>query len=381
MPLRIACIISTMQPGGAQRVIAQICDFLAARGNEVSLITLEPEGTPSFFPLSAAVRPLYLGRTSEASAGFGRVRRISGWVRSIRQALVHLRPDVVISFIDLTNVMVLLASRSLGIPVIVSERIDPHHHNVGRAGTLLRRLTYPWADRIVVQTERAARFFSTYPASQLAVLANPVPPAQAYASPGGPAGIGRLRILGVGRLDPQKGYDRLVTAFRSLALRFPDWDVALFGQGPETQKLRAEISACGLASRIVISPPTRDVPAELAASHIFAFPSRYEGFPNALAEAMAAGLPCVAYREVSGVEDLIVAGESGLLVDQGASEDDASEALARALASLMRSAELRQRLGDAARQRVERFAPELMLHKWERLIVDVLDERGRIRPS
>ena len=96
--------------------------------------------------------------------------------------MIATKPDVVISFIDLTNVMVLLATRGLGLPVIVSERIDPHHHAIGRVGTALRRLTYPKADRVVVQTTRAARYFAAIPAARLITLANPVPPACHQAS-------------------------------------------------------------------------------------------------------------------------------------------------------------------------------------------------------
>lgn len=375
-PLRIAFIISTMQPGGAQRVIAQICNFLSARNHAISLVTLESEGTPSFFPIASDVKQLFLGRKSEASAGLGRVRRILGWVSAIRNALIDIRPDVVVSFIDLTNVMTLMAVRGLRVPTIVSERIDPHHHDVGRAGAGLRRLLYPYADRIVVQTERAARYFQSYQASKLVVLANPVPPATLRAAPGTPLANGRFRIIGVGRLDRQKGFDRLATAFCALAGKHPDWDVALYGQGPEAERLNGIIADSGLASRFAIYPPTRTISAELAASHIFAFPSRYEGFPNALAEAMAAGLPSVAFREVSGVEDLIASDESGMLIDQGGNESSAAASLAVALDGLMNSGQLRTRLGEAACSRVELFAPEPMLLRWEQLIREVGGEYG-----
>ncbi len=212
-------------------------------------------------------------------------------MRTIRRAIVSVRPDVVISFIDLTNVTVLMATRGLGVPVIVSERIDPHHHAIGRLANALRRITYPSAARIVVQTERAAQFFTGYPASKLVILANPVPAATAHARPAESLSNGRWRIIGVGRLDPQKGFDLLVKAFARLAARFPEWDVVIFGQGPERAALLAAVEAHGLTGRFEVAAPTTQVAAELAASHVFAFPSRYEGFPNALAEAMVAGLP------------------------------------------------------------------------------------------
>ena len=175
-PLHIACVIYSMEPGGAQRVMAQLLAHFVGQGHQATLITFETSADQSFFPLDERVRVLPLGRVSEGG-GLGRMGRVIGWVRNIRRAVIATKPDVVISFIDLTNVMVLLATRGLGLPVIVSERIDPHHHAIGRVGTALRRLTYPNADWVVVQTNRAAQYFAAFPRTRLITLANPVPQA------------------------------------------------------------------------------------------------------------------------------------------------------------------------------------------------------------
>ena len=116
-----------MMPGGAQRVIAQLCDHFVAHGHDTTLVTLEPESAEIFFPVSDGVRLMPLGRIS-GPVRIGRVWRTAKWLRRIRRAIVSIRPDVVISFIDLTNILVLMATRGLDVPVIVSERNDPHHH-------------------------------------------------------------------------------------------------------------------------------------------------------------------------------------------------------------------------------------------------------------
>ena len=364
-----------MQAAGAQRVMAQLVNHLAGRGHDVSLVTFEEAGDPTFFELADGVRRIRLGRQPEGPR-LNRLRRLARWISGIRRAIRQIKPDVVLSFIDLTNVMTLLATRGLGVSVVVSERIDPHHHPIGPTGNILRRMTYPRAKRIVVQTSRAARFFADAPPSQCVTLANPVPPAKLKAQVAIANNLGRWRILGLGRLNRQKGFDLLIPAFARIAARNPDWDVAIFGQGPEQSALQAEIDRAGLSGRITLNPPTHAVAEELAAAHIFAFPSRYEGFPNALAEAMAAGLPAVAFADVSGVEDLIAHGASGLLAEWGAAPDTAIQAFTTHLAALMANPDLRQQLGEAAVHRTEAFEPQRMLSEWEEMIAQVVETGG-----
>lgn len=376
-PLRVACVIAGMQAGGAERVMAQLCNHLARKGHEVTLVTLTPASEEPFYIVADAVQRSPLGRFVEG-AGFARMVRVVAWIVALRRALAALRPDVVISFVDLTNVMVLLATARLKLPVIVSERIDPaaHAYRLSRVEQLLRRLTYPHASRIVVQTHRSARFFDRSLAQKIVTIPNPVPPADLTAKPDKPLPDGRFRIIGIGRLDHQKGFDVLIDGFARLADRFPDWDVVIFGNGPDRASLLKKIDAHGLAGRIRLMGISTDVASELARSHLMAFPSRYEGFPNALAEAMAIGLPAVVFENVSGVEDLIISGESGILVRSAQVQpENSAELFAEGLAQLMASAELRCQMGTAAKARTDIFAPDTVFGEWDKLIATTLCRR------
>lgn len=369
-PLRVACVIAGMQAGGAERVMAQLCNYLAQKGHEVTLVTLTPASEKSFYVVSDAVRRLYLGRSTEGT-GLARIVRVARWIAALRRTLAGLQPDVVISFVDLTNVMVLLATAGLKLPVIVSERVDPtaHAYRLSRFDRVLRRLTYPKASRIVVQTRRAARFFDPSLAEKVVAIPNPVPPNDLAAHPGEPFPDGRFRIIGIGRLDHQKGFDILIDSFAKLAVSFPNWDVVVFGQGSDRSALLDQVKVHGLEGRIRLMGISTDITAEILRSHLLAFPSRYEGFPNALAEAMAAGLPAVAFDNVSGVEDLVVSGESGILVHSGQTpSENPAELFAEGLAQLMTSADLRCQMGTAAKIRTDIFTPETVLREWDKLI-------------
>jgi glycosyltransferase involved in cell wall biosynthesis len=171
----------------------------------------------------------------------------------------------------------------------------------------------------------------------------------------------------VGRLEQrQKGLDRMIDAFRLIADDYPDWDLTLVGEGPDRGALEERVAQLGLDGRVALPGAVADIDRELAAAHLMAFPSRYEGFPNALAEGLAAGLPAVGYAGVSGVEELIVDGQTGLLVR----EEEGHHGLARALSEVMRDAPRRALMGEAARRHVTQWSPERVLGEWERVLAE-----------
>jgi glycosyltransferase involved in cell wall biosynthesis len=361
-----------MQAGGAERVMAQLCNHLAAKHHDVTLVTLTPTLGGPFYDLAEPVRLLPIEHPT-ANKELGRIIRVFGRIMALRRALATLRPDVVISFVDLTNVMVLLATAGLKLPVIVSERIDPgaYTHRLSRIDRALRYLTYPRASWIVVQTKRAARFFDTRQNSKIVTIPNPVPATDLAAQPDRPSPEGRFRIICVGRLDHQKGFDILIESFLRVAHEFPIWDVVIFGEGSDRSALLTQIQAYGLENRVKLMGISRDVASEMVRAHIIAFPSRYEGFPNALAEAMAVGLPAIAFNGVSGVEDLIIDDETGLLIDWDQSKPESPiPPFVDGLRKLMTEAELRMRLGAGGKIRVQQYSPEIILKQWQQLITE-----------
>jgi glycosyltransferase involved in cell wall biosynthesis len=279
-----------------------------------------------------------------------------------------LTPDVVVSFMIGINVTTLVSCRGLGVPVVVSERIDPSVHDIGLFKKFARTCTYPLARLIVVQTRRIATYFPLSLQPKIRIVGNAIVPASVMAQPFGTDSNGRKRIVAVGRCDPQKGFDRLIDAFALIADDNPDWDVVMVGDGPERLKLEDRVRRRGLETRIYITGFVSDVYQELSAAQLIAFPSRNEGFPNALAEGLAVGLPAVGYKGVSGVEDLIIEGTTGLLVDP----KDETAGLARALSTLMADAHLRVGLGNAALRHIVQWTPDRMFALWDEVLKEAV---------
>ncbi len=370
--MRVLCLIPAMAgPGGAERTMAYLLAHLAER-HAVALLTLERPDVPSFYPLPEQIAQIRIDKLG--GRGIKRLFRVLSRPLRIRREVRALAPDVVVSFMDTMNVTTLIGCLGLGIPIVVSERNDPALHRIGRAKEAVRDLTYPLARLVVAQTRRVAGYFPASLQPKLRIVANPVPAASTQAQPDRPNAEGRMHIIAVGRFERHKGFDRLIEAFARIAAERPDWDLVIIGEGPARATLEALIREHGLERRIQLPGVVKDVFRELAASHLMAFPSSYEGFPNALAEGLAVGLPAIGQAGVSGVEDLIVEGKTGVLVNA----KGGSGAWAAALSALMGDARRRAELGQAARKHVGQWAPYKILGLWEAVLVEAAGSRPNL---
>jgi GalNAc-alpha-(1->4)-GalNAc-alpha-(1->3)-diNAcBac-PP-undecaprenol alpha-1,4-N-acetyl-D-galactosaminyltransferase len=362
--MRVLCMVPTMSgPGGAERIMSYLVAHLAQR-HDVTLLTLDRPDALSFYPVPDSVRRVGIDKLGRR--GIRRLVRVLSRPLRIRRDVRALNPDIVVSFMDTMNVTALISCVGLGVPVIVSERNDPALNRIGRLKELLRDRIYPLARCVVMQTNRAARYFPPGIQPKLRVIPNPVPPSPLCAQPDQANAQGRWRVIAVGRLEQQKGFDLLIEAFGRIAHERLEWDLVIFGEGSERARLEASVERLDLDGRVWLPGIVTEMSAELAASHLMAFPSLYEGFPNALAEGLAVGLPAVGYRDVSGVEDLIIDGDTGLLVNSS----EGVPSLASGLSALMKDARLRRRLGEAARKHVARWAPRDVLAEWESVLVE-----------
>ena len=362
--MHVLCMIPTMAgPGGAERTMSYLVNDLVKR-HAVTLLTLDGPDARSFYPLSGSLQQVRLDKLG--GRGFGRLLRLLSRPYRIRREMRSRGPDVIVSFMDTMNVTAIISCLGLGLPIVVSERNDPALNRLGYFKELLRDRLYWLAREVVTQTGRAASYFPPALQTKIKVIPNAVPFCALRAGPDKPNAKGRWRVIAVGRLEQQKGFDQLIEAFAAVADAEPDWDLTIIGEGTQRSRLDRLIKKFNLEQRVAMVGIVREVWPELAASHIMAFPSRYEGFPNALAEGLAVGLPAVAYHGVSGVEDLVIHGKTGLLVDLS----DGSSGLARALSVLMNDARLRYALGNAAREHVARWSPREVLPLWEKTLIE-----------
>lgn len=359
--MRITMVIHSLSPGGAERVMVLLANGLLTRKHQITICTLGFGIEDCIYPLDPGVGllPLGLNRLPQHKGRFWTLLHVFELIRGLRRHLRTTRPDVVIAFITETNIFTLHATLGLGIPTIISERCDPAITPLRRLWKVARQLTYPLASALVVQSEEVRAWFSPLIRRRTRVISNPVLPAPRSRPDQGHTGPSR-RLIAVGRLVHQKGFDLLLEAFGRLASAHPEWILEIWGEGPLRRDLEALRDRLGLQSRVSFPGLTEDIHARYAQADMFVLSSRYEGFPNALCEAMANGLAVVATSCSGGVRDILRPGVDGLLVPP-----DDVDALERALGEALTSAALRAALGSQAKCVVERFGLDSILDGWE----------------
>lgn len=365
-----------MESGGAERVAANLVNAWAAQGSEVTLLVTFSGRGECFYTLAEQVKLIYLADLLPMS-GNGRGRNYWRRFSVLRRLIREMRPDVMVSFLTNVNVAAILASLGLPCRVIVSERVFPPRFPVGPVWTVLRRLTYPLAAQVVMQTrEGLAWLTSRIPGARGAVIPNPVQYPMQKGAPVLPAddrgGAGRRLLLAVGRLDRQKGFDLLIEAFSDLAIRNPSWDLVILGEGVERGALERRIEALGLQGRAMLPGQAGNVGDWYARADLYVMTSRFEGFPNTLLEAMAHGCAVVSYDCDTGPRDIIRHGEDGLLVSPAGDV----AALTYALARLMGDDAQRIRMATRAVEVRQRYSMESVLALWDALLVDVASAAG-----
>ncbi|WP_397474831.1 glycosyltransferase family 4 protein [Pusillimonas sp.] len=360
--MKILFLVSSLNTGGAERVATTLASAWVARGDEVTLVSTYPRRGECFYPLDPDVKLVWMADYLK-----GTRNRLGVTVAKLRVMRAMMRdeaPDVVISFLTNVNVMALLAHSGLNVPIIVCERTSPiAATNSGLLLRTLRRFTYPRANVVTVQAESSVEPFKRMVPGirRLEVVSNPLPPELLLRSPQGVSTTQRKRLMAMGRLVPNKQFDVLIEVFSLLASRHPDWDLVIWGDGPMRDLLLTQVHRLGMAERISLPGRSNTPWDELAAADAFALTSAVEGFPNVLLEAMALGLPCIAFDCPSGPADMTRHGQDALLVPLG---DVAG--LSKGLEQLMQDPELRAKLGRRGAESVRtRYALPRVLERWD----------------
>jgi GalNAc-alpha-(1->4)-GalNAc-alpha-(1->3)-diNAcBac-PP-undecaprenol alpha-1,4-N-acetyl-D-galactosaminyltransferase len=357
--MKITLVIYGLGGGGAERVMSILANYWVSHGWDVTLIMLVAPTQTSFYQLDPRIKIESLGIAGNSANLFAAMKNTWRRIKILRQAIIASQPNVVISFMNSVNVNTILACWGLNIPTIVSEHTYPGSNlDVNKIWQLLMKWSYHHADLVTVLTQNALPFYPAEQGYRTIVMPNPVmtPPPVAVTKRLLPTA---LNLIAVGRLIHVKGFDLLIEAFQQIRDKYPDWQLTILGEGPIRSELEDLRSQLQLTDRVHLPGLVTNVTDYLRQADLFVMPSRIEGFPMALCEAMACGLPVLAADCLSGPRDIIDDGVNGVLVQ---TED--VDALAAKLDQLMADPTKRKQLADNAPHILDRFGLEQVMRMW-----------------
>jgi len=369
-------IKSFAMKAGVERVISDKVNWLADHGYEIMLVTYE-QGQHSYaYQLHPSIKHEDIGARFFELHKFGLLKRFLYFIkyriyfkRQFKTIINDFCPDVVVTTtyqLKILDIILSICSNSINI-------IESHIacYKAQKSSELHGFWLRPFAkmydafflgkiikfDILVVLTQGDSMDWKKYNRN-IRVIPNPVTLF--------PDSIEeheeRCRIISVGRLHEQKGFDLLIHAFSEISDFCPKWHLDIYGEGDDEKYLRSLISKYGLNKRISIIQPIPNIYEEYMRSDFYVLSSRYEGFPLVLNEAMSCGIPCIAFRCKYGPEDAIIDKVNGLLVENGN-----VSALAEGMLWMIQHPQERQRMGKAAREAAGKYKKDEIMKKWQLL--------------
>ena len=366
--------------GGVERIFCDKMNWLAdVAGYDIYFITYEQGRHPDVYPLSKKIHRIDLNTRFFVSHPGNIIEKICNryylrktFKQRLQATLAEINPDIVVS-----------TTSDLSLSYLI---IDMPYRHVIESHLFRRELVKPLltynvflnrlimyyvnkslkkikkACKLVVLTHNDAKEWKGY--DNVMVIPNVV---NSY-----PNHIALLenrpkRIVSVGRLHAQKGFDLLIQSWQLIAARHPDWQLVVYGHGGDLQKLQQQLEKAGLTSSMTFAGATDNIYKEYQDSAFYVMSSRYEGWGLVLVEAMSCGLPCVSFDCPYGPSDIIRDGEDGFLVENGNIQQ-----LAEKMELLINNKELRERLGVRARLNAARFTSDNIMPQWTKLFETIV---------
>ncbi len=357
-------LITGMVMGGAERVMATIANEFAKRGNEVLIVTLKDSS--SAYRLDSRVK--IVGTKGNIQSKYKLIRVLKLILSGIKGFFYYLhylktyKPDVVLSFLTYSNLLAVITRLLFvrNVPVVISERADP----LKRGNTIKKicEFIYPKADCLVCQSKRVGNYFRKLGGkANIKIIPNPVNlecVAQTVPEKR------RNAIIAVGRLNTQKNFILLMEGFQEIKSGYSDYIVEIYGQGPEYNNLNKKIHDLHIENNIFLMGIKNNVMQSVNDAKLFVMTSDYEGFPNALVEAMASGLPVISTDFPTGVaKELIKDGVNGYVVPR----NDKKE-LAKAMVKILSSPELQESMSKENRKIIKHLDTDKIIDKWRAVL-------------
>jgi glycosyltransferase involved in cell wall biosynthesis len=363
--------------GGQERTLLDKANYLVGQGHDVLFVTYEHEGRIAY-PMDPLIKHVDLKchvfrlYKDAVYLRFWRFLKLKFTFRKqMSDVISFFHPDVIdIAIPNTENFLCDVMAVAKNVPIVIESHLAMGYQVIkrGKTETWLYKFFNPQravchADLFVSLTEGDAACWRQIGVKHLKIIPNPV-----TFYPDFLQNVKKKegRIICVGRLTPQKRFDRLIDAFSLIAVRYPDWHITIFGEGEDKEKLQKQIAVRNLDNRIFLNPPTKDIYSHYMSSQFMVLSSDFEGFGLVIVEAMACGIPVVTTDCPFGPSEIIEDGKSGLLAKMDVKD------LADKMEWMMTHDEERRLMGINAHQAAARFRKETIMPQWEEAYLSVI---------
>lgn len=368
------CIAGTRHSGGMERVLANKANWLVSHGYEVAVITTDQHGEPSYFKMDPAIKHYDLGINYEDNNGKPFHKKLFSYLlkqilhrKRLRSILKQIRPDITISMFcndaDILHRIKDGSKKILEIHFSRFKRMQYGRKGIWKLADLLLShkdiITATRYKKFVVLTEEDKRYWGNLPNMEVIPNAATLKVKPEY-------DCDSKKVIAVGRFNYQKGYDRLVMAWKKVADKHPGWTLHIYGDGKH-EEINLIIEALDLEQSVYLHESTGDIASKYQESSFLVMSSRYEGLPMVLIEAQSCGLPLVSFDCKCGPKDIIEEGVNGFLVKEGD-----IDGLSEAISNLIESRELRLRMSLASIAMTASFEEDAIMKRWEHLFNSLL---------
>jgi len=353
-------------PGGAEKVTALMANHWAEK-HEVTLLSSTPINE-DFFELKQQVNRKVFGLNMSTKYTFIKLKVYISGVFRLRKMIKKIEPDIIISHIDMSNILMLLAIRGLNIPIIVEDHNNPEMKPLSQPWKFLKSVTYAYADKIILLIPALLSYYEKKFHNKITYIANPLN-ISTEINDIAEVKLVKPTFIAVGSLTKQKGLNYLLDAFALVQKEKPDWNLTILGEGVLRKELVEYATSLKILDKVHLPGRVSNPYAILKDADIYVMSSRFEGFPVALCEAMGVGLPCISFDCPTGPSDIINHGSNGLLV-----EYLNSEALAKAMILLSNNQPMRETLAKEASKINDTLHIDKIMSQWDDVILEVLKE-------
>ena len=360
--MKIAFYINAIHEGGAERVMVNLASNFANEGDDVILITSFKDSWE--YPYSTKIKRYIL---EENKTFRSKIKRNIFRILELRKILKVELPDCIVSFMAEPNYRAIIASYGLKTKTIISVRNDPNKEYPGKIGKFLGKKLLPLADGCVFQTSEAQRWFPKKLQDKSKIIFNAVKEDFFEIN----RQIIKNTIVTCGRLEEQKNHKLLINAFELVLKTHPDAKLMIYGEGKLRNDLSRLIKRKGMEKNVLLCGNSDNIPEVLSKAEIFVLSSDYEGMPNALMEALAAGIPCISTDcPCGGPSMLIHQNENGILIPVGNIQE-----LSLKICYLLENEGYRETIGSNARSSAKQYKPQIIFQEWQLYIQNVLKNR------